>query len=547
MILRIPKQVGSGQGPAGSLLEVYRKPTAHRVLLGGLLYGLGFNLVLRPAPWGVLAPACALTGLFLFFRGLDWFAVAAEGLILWRHNVRRMAVLGAWAYGLAGAVGLFWMSCITVPAYIGVVAYLALYGAAFGAGAALIRRGAGAGAFPALAAALWAALEFLRAWAFTGFPWLLAGSVWAGLPAAMGLADLGGIFLVSFATVLVPALVAAEKPESPRRRAALAAAVALVALGYGLLTSAAMPWAPVADRAPPVRVAAVQPLVPFKVGPKADPEAMLREQQALSAPIAPGSIELLIWSETMVPGDLLEEAPVWLAPIARAKRCHFLAGGVIHEPGSGGQPAGRAFNSAALLAPDGKIAGRYDKRHLVPFGEYVPFGGRFPGAARIFQLIGTTFTPGDAHRPLPALDGLPLGVSICYEDAFPGLARRDAARGARLLVNLTNDSWFGRSSEARQHLALSAFRAVETRRPLVRATNTGITAMVDANGRITAPPEGALWQKGLARFDVPADEARRTLYVLAGDAFAWACVAAVAAALLAATLRQRRESPEPRP
>jgi apolipoprotein N-acyltransferase len=500
-------------------------------VLGGALHGLSFNLVLRPGAAGWLAPPLGLAGLGLFlwsFRG--------------GADPRRGTLLGAASMAAAAATGLFWMSCITFPAYLGIVVYLALYGAAFGAGAAVIRRGAGGWAFPWLAAALWAALEFLRARAFTGFPWLLAGSVWAGLPAAMGLADLGGVFLVSFATVLVAALVAAEKPEGLRRRGVLAAAAALAALGYGLASSSVHRPASADQPSPPLAVAAVQPLVPFKVGPKADPEAMLREQQALTAPIEPGSIALLIWSETMVPGDLLEEAPGRLAPIARAKRCHFLAGGVIHE-----KDADRAFNSAILLAPDGRIVGRYDKRHLVPFGEYVPWGGHFPGAGGIFQLIGTTFTPGDAARPLPALDGVPLGLSICYEDAFPHLARRDAARGARLLVNLTNDSWFRRSSEARQHLALSAFRAVETRRPLVRATNTGITAMADADGRITAPAEGALWQKGLARFQVPVAAERRTLYVRAGDAFAWACVAAAAAALLAGILHRRQEAPSPGP
>jgi apolipoprotein N-acyltransferase len=122
--------------------------------------------------------------------------------------------------------------------------------------------------------------------------------------------------------------------------------------------------------------------------------------------------------------------------------------------------------------------------------------------------------------------GLRLGISICYEDCFPELSRSDARRGAALLVNLTNDSWFRRSPEARQHLALAAFRAVETRRPLVRATNTGISALVSANGSIAVPAHGGLWEKGLVRMSpvVPvAGRRAETIYVLWGDFFGWGC------------------------
>jgi len=286
----------------------------------------------------------------------------------------------------------------------------------------------------------------------------------------------------------------------------------------------------------------VQPLVPFKVGPKADPAEMLREQQAILAGVEPCSADLLVWSETMVPGDLLEETPEYLAPAAREKRCCFLAGGVVHETDASGERTGRAFNSALLLDPQGEVAGRYDKRHLVPFGEYVPFGGRFPGAKHIFDLIGTVFTAPDGERPLPEAGGVALGVSICYEDCFPYISRRDARRGAGLLVNLTNDSWFRRSSEARQHLALGAFRAVETRRPLARATNTGISALIDSDGRITVPPNGGLWEKGLVRMDVALAPRAPTVCMAIGDFFAWlALIAAGAGAVMGLWRRNKPE------
>jgi apolipoprotein N-acyltransferase len=402
--------------------------------LGGAIYGAAFNLVLLPAPAGWLSPMLALVGLGLFLRSLR-----AAG------SIPRGALLGFLGYLAAGAVGLFWMRCITFPAYLGIALYVALYGAVFGALAALLRRRVPAAAFPLLAAALWAALEWVRAWAFTGFPWMLAGSVWAGIPEAMGAADLGGVYLVSFWTVLVPALIVAERPERRWLRAAIAAGAILLAFGYGFLSqSFPDPRARLS-----LRVAAVQPLVPFKVGPDADHDKMLGDQLELSRQLEPGWAQLLVWSETMVPEDLLEQVGPVLAPLAREKRCYFLAGGVIHEgKDAAGEWTGGFWNSAVLVSPEGEVLGRYDKRHLVPFGEFVPFGGRFPGADYVFDLIGTVFTPGE-ERPLPAIGDRPLAVNICYEDCFPYLARRDVRRGARLLVNLTNDSWFRQSSEAR--------------------------------------------------------------------------------------------------
>ena len=535
----MPAMKGKPQNPetaaAGGVPSLPEPRRSRRRLatavLGGILYGLGFNWVFLPGVLGALAPVSALVGLGLVFRTLR-----AD------LSVRRGALLGGLAYLASGAVGLFWMNCITVPAYVGIVTYLALYGAAFGALAALIRRGVGPAAFPYMAATLWTALEFLRTWAFTGFPWMLAGSAWAGLPVAMGAADLGGVFLVSFLTVLVPALAVAERPARLWLRVAIAVGVALAALAYGWIRLGPSRTPNPEPRTPLLRIAAVQPLVPFKVGPKADPLAMLAEQQKLTRRVAPGSIDLLIWSETMVPGDLIEQVEPVLAPIAREKRCHFLAGGVIHEPEGDADGRPKAWNSAVLISPEGRVVGRYDKRHLVPFGEFVPFGGRFPGADQVFKLIGTVFTPG-AEGPLPRVGDWPLAVDICYEDCFPEIARSDARRGARVLVNLTNDSWFRESSEARQHLALAAFRAVETRLPLLRATNTGISALLDADGRLAAPPEGALWQRGLVRLEVPLDPPRRTLYTRVGDAFAWLSALAALGGAAASMWRGRKPAP----
>ncbi len=494
---------------------------------GSLLYGAAFNFTLRPWLWPVSAPL-ALVGLAL----VVWSLRGA--------SLRRSTVLGAAGFALSAAVGLFWMSTVSFAGCLGLAIYFACFGAVFGLGAALQRRAAGTRAWPLMLAALWVALEFGRAHLFTGFPWMLAGTVWAGVPAAMGPADLAGVYGVSFLTVLAAALAAGRSP----RRLAVRVLVVVLVLGagpaYGLIRNRQL-REPNALR---MRIAAVQPLVAFKVGPKkVSAEDQIREQKRLMNELSPGEVDLVVWSETMVPGELLDRAEGLLASLAKEKQCWLLAGGVVHETNESGNRTGRNWNSAVLISPDGKLAGRYDKRHLVPFGEYVPLGGRFPGADAIFHLIGTTFTPGGREQPLPRMAGAPLGVNICYEDAFPYITRSDARRGARLLVNLTNDSWFRQSSQAHQHLALAAFRAVETRRPLVRATNTGVSAWIDSGGRITVPEHGGLWQKGLVRMDLRVPPARRTLYMTIGDLFAWICAGlAVLGAIVGIVRTLRRPS-----
>jgi apolipoprotein N-acyltransferase len=495
---------------------------------GGLLWGWAFNLVLHDL-FAPAAPVLSTLGL----AGIIW---ALRGASLGRG-----AAIGGAAMGLGAAAGLFWLSAVTVPGYVLLCVHFALFGVLFGLASVLLRRSLGSALWVPAVAALWTAIEFARATLFTGFPWMLSGSLVACWPTMLAAAGAGGVYAVSFLVALVAALAVGRRPEGLAARAVMV--VALVVLWAGGSRTADLLGAGPAG--PTVSVTAVQPLVPFKVGPKADPVAQLREQQALCSGLTPGGTDLLIWSETMVPGDLLEQVGPLLAPLAREKRCWFLAGGVIHERrGPASAAGGRNYNSAVLISPEGRLAGRYDKRRLVPFGEYVPLGGCFPGAARIFDLIGTIFSPGDAEQPLPAMGRVPLGVSICFEDTFPHLARADAERGARLLVNLTNDSWFGRSSEARQHLALAAVRAAETRLPLVRATNTGISALVDSRGRITVPPSGGLWQRGLVRMSPAPGGSERPYYVRAGDTFAWSCAVAVLILVLVGLVRGRRRRDE---
>jgi len=245
---------------------------------------------------------------------------------------------------------------------------------------------------------------------------------------------------------------------------------------------------------------------------------------------------LVVWPESAVP-FLYDENPALaevLQATTREMGVFLFFGNDDRQVGEGEE---RYYVGAKMLDPAGNVVLRYHKNHLVPFGEYVPlhalftFGGRF--AAKLVDRV-SDFTPGKEAAVAP-VDGHLVGGYICYEAIFPGLARRFTAEGAELLVNVTNDAWYGTTSAPHQHLAMAALRAVENRRYMVRAANTGITAVVDPFGRILSPTR--LFERTVLVDDV-AFVSERTFYTRHGDLFAGAC-AALGLALVAATARRR--------
>lgn len=236
----------------------------------------------------------------------------------------------------------------------------------------------------------------------------------------------------------------------------------------------------------------------------------------LMAGLAGAPVDLAIWPEASYPWGISvasRELPV-------AGQFPVLLG-ALGVQGSGAQR--RLFNSAFLLTPDGAIAGRYDKTHLVPFGEYVPYQKLLFFARRLAAPIGD-YGAGTRIEPL-RIGPLAIGTLICYEDIFPEIARGHAVRGAQFFANLTNDAWYGWSAAATQHLTLSVFRAVEHRRFLVRATNTGVSAIVDPLGRRIIT--GGLFEPAVIVGRIRLGEGR-TIYTMCGDWFAWSCVLALA-------------------
>lgn len=458
--------------------------------LAGFLLALALTDTARD--WRAAAGAGWLAGVGYFLVSLHWivepFFVDPD-----RHGWMAPFALAF----LTGGLALFW-------------------GLGFGAARALARSG-----WPlalAWAAALTLA-ELARAHLFTGFPWGLPAYLWSEGP-ALQIAALTGAYGLSFFTLLLVAAGYRLSLGAGRARLGFLLLPWLlpIALGWGLVRPDQIP----AD-APTVRI--VQPNAPQHL--KWDPDwAPVFFDRLLRLSAEPGTPDLVIWPETAVPFRLSGDQP-GLAQLAAASPAPVLLGGIRVEGVQG-------YNSAALVEPDGTLGAIYDKHHLVPFGEYLPLGGltKYLGLPSFGRRDGYGFMPG----PGPRLIDLPVGRAlplICYEAIFPRDVNRAPER-PDLLVQLTNDAWFGTLAGPQQHLAQARFRAVEQGLPMIRAANTGISGIIDPAGRMT----GSLALDTAGRLDLPLPSARPpTVYARTGD-LPWLMLPILL--LLAVTGRGRR-------
>ena len=380
---------------------------------------------------------------------------------------------------------------------------------------------------------LWVATELLRVHTFFEFPWCLLGYSQQPFLPVIQIASITAVYGVSFLLVASSTLVAIALLAPHDRRYSLAGLAALQALAWG--GGAFLLSRPVHETGR-ITVGLVQGGI--RQEDKWLPEnawSNVGRHLELTREAARRGARLVIWPESAVP-FLYDEEPTLaeqLQETVRRESLYLYFGNDDREPGS-------IFVGAKLLDPQGDVTARYRKMHLVPFGEYVPlqaiftFGGRV--VAKVVQEVAD-FTPG-SEAVTGEVEGHRIGGYICYEAIFPDLVRRFPARGAELLVNITNDAWYGTTSAPYQHLAMAAFRAVENRRYMVRAANTGITAIVDPWGRIQEPTK--LFDRTVLVREVPF-VAETTFYTRHGDLFAQAC-SAIALALLAATFTRRPKS-----
>jgi apolipoprotein N-acyltransferase len=403
--------------------------------------------------------------------------------------------------------------------------YLGLYHGLFGLLIALAarRRAAGIGRALLLVPFVWVAVELARA-RITGFPWDLLGTAQVNNIPLTRLATFTGVYGISFEIALVNTAFAAAFLVPRRRRPALflAALITSAVLQAGVFVT---PRRSAADRI----AVLVQENIPILDANDWTPEFFQRTIADLKTLSVSGALEaertqgipgLVVWPESPAPFFVTD--PTFhrdVSEVATLAKSYIVVGGLGMKYVADPKRPPELYNSAALIGPNGDWAARYDKVHLVPFGEYVPFKWLFVFAEKLTREVGD-FTPGSDRRVLDA-GSYKIGSFICYESIFPDEIREFAQRGAQVFVNISNDGWFGSSGAPGQHLNMARLRAIENRRWVLRATNTGITASIDPYGRVvTRAPANQ-------RLEVQAPYAlisTTTFYTRHGDWFAYLCV-----------------------
>ncbi|MFV0437244.1 MAG: apolipoprotein N-acyltransferase [Desulfopila sp.] len=511
-------------------------------------------------PWPQLISLVSAPLLWLAYPGGgDCWPLLALALVPLFLCLTRMS--GPQAFGAGLAFGtlhyllqLYWIVTVLghyggLPSSLAVLALLLLTGymAVYIAGFALMARALllGGSSLVALVAipALWVGGDWLRGWLFSGFPWMDIGYALAYQPWAIQLAELFGHGSVSYLLVLLNTLLTLVFLHRGRPRrlgsplvlsALLFAAVALYSGWRWQDLTKTMASPATAHMA----VGIVQGNIDQDV--KWSPEnqqrtltTYIRSSQALWQAERPP--ELIVWPETALP--FYPQVSAGLAPLTRLVArfdAPILTGAPWFEATGPERKDIRYYNSAQLLAPDGLFVASYYKSHLVPFGEYVPLRKFLPFLSPLVEAVGD-FTPGQVERPLVWRESR-IGVLICFESIFADISRKWSQSGANLLVNLTNDAWYGKSSAPHHSMAMTIFRAVETRRSIVRSANTGISGFIDPLGRLDDPsPLFVTWAK--ARSVVLLDG--QSVFVRWGYLFPRCCLLVGLALTLTATAGRR--------
>ncbi len=513
-----------------SLLQILVFPLPGLYVLSWVAFAPLIVAVLRARPAGALeingsvnlqAATPGQAFLLAYTSGILWYA----GTCYWIYDtMHEHGGLSA----PAAALALF-LFCL----------YLGLYHGLFGL---LLGLAAGPGRDNRLALVLvpflWVAAELART-RVTGFPWDLLGTAQVDNISLSRISTWTGVYAISFEIMLVNVAMAAAFLVPRKKRATLLVASLAAA---GVLQAGRLVDAPAipADRA----ALLVQENIPVDENWTRDTfERTLHELTDLSAKAetsssssslaiesAHGKADLIVWPESPAPfftNDPLFREPV--SQMARESHSWIVTGAIGSTPAKqSGTPAAKVFNSAALVSPGGDWTARYDKVHLVPFGEYLPFPKLFAFAGGLTKEVGE-FKAGESRVPLEA-DSERLGIFICYESVFPDEVRQFADNGAQVFVNISNDGWYGDSGAFAQHLNQTRMRAIENDRWILSATDTGVTASIDPYGRTVA----RLPRKERGVLVAPyALTSVTTFYTRHGDWFAYLCAIISAAALLA--------------
>lgn len=385
-----------------------------------------------------------------------------------KNKSPRRAFLVSYLCGFLFYLGtLYWLYHVTTFGLIILCLYLALYLGIFGflCTFPLLQRSMISIPF------IWIILEYIQAHLFTGFGWALLGySQYKNLP-LIQIADFSGIYGVSFVIMLVNVAVYRAFKRS-FRSIVVALLVLVMVFGYGL--------AKLDDKEEGVnvKVSVIQGNIPQHI--KWDPDAtgfIMDRFADLSRVTALDNPDLIIWPETSFPGFFASDRRLTkeVLDLAREIKTPLLIGANTEE-------GLKIFNSAVLISEKGEFVDKYDKIHLVPFGEYVPLSDRIPVLRELVLGEFGEFTKGKGYKVFSLKRK--FATLICFEDIFPEIAREFVKNGAEFLIVITNDAWYGKSGAPYQHAACSVFRAIENRVPIVRSANTGYSCFIDSHGRI---------------------------------------------------------------
>ncbi|MBI4961945.1 MAG: apolipoprotein N-acyltransferase [Desulfomonile tiedjei] len=440
----------------------------------------------------------------------------------------------------------------TLPAlavFFGMVLSLAFIPAVFALGLSFLAR---AGFRQALVAPfLWVALEYVRTVIFTGFPWDLTGYSQAGQLRLIQIADLTGVYGISFLVVFVngalwevltriPRGTPFTKGFSPQpsawRLLEVAALIVVATLVYGQMRLKDFPAA--VDDPGSCGIGVLQGNIPQEIKwEQTAREHTFRTYEKLAEQAVAHDARLLVWPETAIPvlfGRPDEESKR-AGEISERVGAPMLVGAPFSKDVAGKT---RYFNSAFLV--DGKMLRyRYDKMHLVPFGEYMPLTWLLPLGPGL-AAREEDYSPGNTMTVMHSKGCPAFSVLICYEAIFPNLARLAVRNGAGMLVNITNDGWFGATAAPYQHLVMAGLRSIENRIWLIRCANTGISTAFDPAGRKAATI--ALEQEGFFTVRVPSSLNPGSFYSRFGDVFAWGCIVCVAVLGLWAIIARRHKA-----
>ncbi len=465
------------------------------------------------------------------FEVLAWFALVPLFYSIEGKGLHHSFILG-FLTGVISFLGILYWIIVAVHRYGNVplipsgvillllVAYLSLFVGAFTCLTRFIQIRSG---FETVlfAPVLWVALEYLRSFLLTGFPWANLGySQYLNLP-FIQMADITGPYGPSFIVLLVNATLFKVLHQWSKRTFLLKEVIITVAILLGFLTYGYLKMEAV-DRQmiqnPPLKIGLVQGNIDQSVKwDESFQKETLKIYEKLSFKVAEEKPDLIIWPETAAPFFFQDakEYQSLILDIPKKTNSFLLFGTPSYKVQKGKV---NHYNSAYLVSPSEELVGKYDKIHLVPFGEFIPMQDLLFFIGSVGEGIGD-FKSGREIFNFELPQGK-FGVLICFEIIFPDLCRRFVKRGANFLVTITNDAWFGRTSAPYQHFSMAAFRAVENRVFVARAANTGITGFIDPKGKIVK--QGRIFTDEAMNGTIGLSN-QKTFYTLYGDIFAWIC------------------------